>query len=145
MAIASLGEGLFYVDRHGVAFAQVLPPEEMDYPVISGLDRESWPKEVKGTSLADALDFLKYAGRGSTILPLQNVSEIHLQGEEELTLFLVDRPFAIHLGRGNIRTKYYRLAKVLYRLYKRKEFDNTAYIRMDYTPNKVLVGFSGAG
>jgi len=144
VAIVSLGEGLFYLDQHGVDFAKVLPPEDMDFPVITGLRKEEWPKSVRDSMLGEALLFLKYAGQGSSILPKQNVSELHVSGEKELVLYLVDRPFPIYLGRGNMNSKYYWLAKVLYRLYKSKEFAETAYIKMDYGRNKVLVGFSGS-
>ena len=52
----------------------------------------------------------------------------------------MDRPFPIHLGRGEMRTKYERLTKVLYWLYKRKEFNKVAYIQVNYNEDKVLVG-----
>ena len=143
VAIASLDDGLFYLDRKGVIFAQVLPPEDMDYPVISGLGRENWPTRFKGSSLEEALRFIRYAGHGSSILPSQNISELNLKNKDDIVLFLVNSPFPIHLGQGKIRTKYYRLAKVLYRLYKKKEFSKIAYIHMNYTHNRVLVGFVG--
>jgi len=141
VAIVSLDNGLFYLDQNGVAFAQVLPPEDMDYPVITGLKREEWPRTLKDSQLGEALQFIKYAGQGSSILPKQNISELHVDGGENITLYLVDRPFPIHLGSGNVGGKYSRLTKVLYKLYKNKEFKKTAYIKMDYGLNQVLVGF----
>ncbi len=143
VAIVRLEEGLFYLDQHGVNFAQVLPPEDMDYPVIAGMKRDGWPVSVKDSLLGEALQFIKYAGQGSSILPKQNISELLVDGERELILFLADRPFPIHLGRGNMNSKYHWLARVLYRLYKSKEFAKTAYIKMDYARNKILVGFAG--
>lgn len=142
VAIISLKDGLYYIDRHGIAFAKVLPPEDMDYPVITGLSRDKWPTEIRETPLGEALQFIKYAGRGSTVLPGQSISEIHLDKGGSLTIFLVNRPFPIYLGKGEVATKYYRLAKVLYRLYKGNEFSATAYIRMDYLPGRVLVGLT---
>lgn len=144
VALVSLKEGLHYVDRQGVAFAKVLPPEELDYPVITGLSREQWPSVVSGSPLGEALQFIRAAGRGSTVLPGQSLSEIHLDANGSLTLFLVDRPFPIYLGKGEVTTKYHRLARVLNRLYKGNEFAATAYIRMDYLPDKVLVGLTDA-
>lgn len=141
VAIVSLENGLFYLDQNGIAFAQVLPPEDMDYPVITGLKRDEWPRILKDSQLGEALQFIKYAGQGSSILPKQNISELHVDGDEDITLYLVDRPFPIHLGSGNVGTKYYWLTKVLYKLYKSKEFEKAAYVRMDYGRNQVLVGF----
>ncbi|MEW6501696.1 MAG: cell division protein FtsQ/DivIB [Thermodesulfobacteriota bacterium] len=144
VALISLKEGLFYLDRQGVAFAKVLPPEDLDYPVITGLRRDQWPQEVKGSPLGEALQFLVVASRGGTVLPSQSISEIHLEPAGSLVLFLVDRPFPIFLGKGEVTTKYHRLARVLNRLYKGNEFAATAYIRMDYLPDKVLVGLTNA-
>lgn len=144
VAIVSLEKGLFYLDQNGVAFAQVLPPEDMDYPIITGLKKEAWPKVLKGTQLEEALHFIKYAGQGSSILPKQNISELHVEESGKVILYLVDRPFPIYLGAGDVGTKYYWLTKVLYKLYKSKEFEKVAYVRMDYGQNKVLVGFDEA-
>jgi cell division septal protein FtsQ len=142
VALVSLKEGLHYLDRQGVVFAKVLPPEDLDYPVITGMSGEQLPAGVSGSSLDEALQFIRLAGRGSTVLPGQSISEIHLDAGGSLTLFLVDRPFPIFLGKGEVATKYHRLARVLNRLYKGNEFAETAYIRMDYLPDKVLVGLT---
>ncbi len=139
VALVNVKDGLYYLDRNGVAFARVLPPEDMDFPVITGLTAETWPAKVTGSPLEEALDFLKYAGQGGAILPKQSISEIHLGADGGITLYLVDRPFPIRLGKGDILSKYQRLAKVLYRLYKGKEFSDTVYIDMEYLTNKVLV------
>lgn len=144
MAVASLKKGLYYLDRTGVAFAEVLPPEDMDYPVITGLAADPVPAKVKGTALEEALSFLKYAGQGSSILPKQSISEVNLGNDGDITVYLVDRPFPIHLGRGDTLVKYQRLAKVLYRLYKGNEFADTMYIDMEYMANKALVGLRDA-
>lgn len=144
VALVSLKEGLHYLDWQGIAFAKVLPPEDLDYPVITGLSREQWPSVVSGSPLGEALQFIRLAGRGSTVLPGQSISEIHLETGGSLVLFLVDRPFPIFLGKGEVATKYHRLARVLNRLYKGNEFAETAYIRMDYLPDKVLVGLTNA-
>lgn len=143
VAIVSLQDGLYYLDQRGVAFARALPPEEMDFPFITGLKKEDWPKTVEDSLLGDALQFIKYAGQGGAILPRQNISEIHIAGQEGLVLFLADRPFPIHLGQGDMYVKYSWLARVLYRLYKNKEFAQATYIRMGYGRNRVLVGFAG--
>lgn len=145
VAIAHLENGFYYMDHTGVAFVKVLPPEDMDFPVITGLTHDKWPKNIKGSALGEALRLIQYAGRGNSILPKQNISEVHLTVDDDMILFLVNRPFPIYLGKGEIGTKYYRLAEVLYELYKRKEFSKTAYIRMDYMPNQVLVGKVGSG
>lgn len=144
VAIVSLADGLFYLDQDGAAFTQVLPPESMDYPLITGLTRENWPRTLKGSQLGEALHLLKQSGQGNAVLPRQNISELHLDEVGNITMYLVDRPFPIHFGAGQMGTKYYWLTKVLYRLYKSGEFEKTMQVRLDYGRNQVLVGFSGA-
>ncbi len=145
VALAAINGEMFYLDRKGVAFVRIQPPDDMDYPVISGLSEDALAVNENRALLQDALSFLRLAAKGESILPKQNISEIHLTEDGEIILFLVSRPFPIYLGRGNISRKYYRLAKVLYWLYKKKEFDETAYIRMHYMEDKVLIGKAESG
>lgn len=145
VAMAGLPDGLYYIDKKGVAFARVLPPEDMDFPVITGLTADTWPESFKESSLEEALLFIRLAGRGNPVLPKQNISEVHITGNGELILFLADNSFPIYLGKGMVDEKYRRLVKVLYWQYKKKEFASTAYINVEYMDNDVLVGSDGGG
>jgi cell division protein FtsQ len=147
--IAQAGkDGIEYLDRKGNIFATVTPGQEMDFPVITGLDTFDTDTEKKEL-LETAISFLKLAGRNNPNLPAQNVSEIHFSSEGELVLYLVEHPFPIYLGKGEIKRKYYQLRKVLEELYRKKKgdaiIDKVAYIRMDYQKNKVLVAQRHAG
>ena len=144
VAMAGLPDGLYYIDKKGVAFARVLPPEDMDFPVITGLTADTWPESFKESSLEEALLFIRLAGRGNPVLPKQNISEVHITGNGELILFLADNSFPIYLGKGMVDEKYRRLIKVLYWQYKKKEFASIAYINVEYMDNDVLVGSDGA-
>lgn len=142
VAIINLADGLHYVDRKANVFAPVEQGGDLDYPVITGLvGEDSWQAETSG--LEEALLLIKYAGRPNPNLPVQNISEIRIS-DNDLVLFLVDRPFPIRLGRGDIWEKYKRVVKVLAALYRRKEFARVAYVNIDYAADKVLVGM-GAG
>lgn len=139
VALVNVNGYLHYIDRGGEVFAAVGSGDEIDFPVISGQPGVGRGQE-DNTPLAEALLLIKYAGKTkSSSLPLQNISEIHISNDD-LQIFLVDRPFPIHLGRNRIYEKYNRLSKVLYWLYKRKEFNRVAYIHVDYMADKVLVG-----
>lgn len=143
VAITVLSDTLYYLDRHGVVFAMVLPSDDLDYPVISGLTRSNWPDVLKGSSLRRVLRFIHYAGRGNVFLPGQNISEINLTVDGDMILFLVNRPFPIYLGQGKVRTEYHRLARVLRSLYNTKEFAKTIHIDMHYMQDKALVSLAG--
>ena len=140
VALINRPDGLYHVDRTGAIFARVLPPDDLDFPVITGLGENEWTEAEQAEAVQSALQFIKYTGRGSPVLPQQNISELHLDKDGEITLFLVNKPFPIRLGAGELSTKYYRLAKVLNWLYKTDSFPLVTYIQLDYYTDKVLVG-----
>lgn len=136
-AVINLDDGLHYVDRNGKVFAPVDEMAGLDYPVITGAEGAGSESLPELSALHDALLLIKYASRDNPNLPAQNISEINI-GNNDIVLFLMDRPFPIHLGQGDIWKKYSRLAKVLYWLYKRKEFSRVAYVY--YAKDNILVG-----
>jgi cell division protein FtsQ len=145
------GEGanvLKYMDGRGHIFATVQRGQEIDFPVITGLDGSA--KAVQNQEILEAVTlFLRLAGRNNPNLPAQNISEVHLDGDGGLTLYLVEHPFPIFFGKGEIRRKFSQLREVLEELYRKKRgkamIDEIAYIRMDYQENKVLVAKKKAG
>lgn len=136
------GGQLHYIDHDGAVFAPVNPGQDIDFPVITGPLSEfglEGDQVAAGTLPAEALRFLLFAARGNAILPVQSVSEVHVDPDRGLVVYLVDRAFPIYMGDDRIRTKYYRLVKILERLYRKKKIEEVKEIRMDYTENKVLV------
>jgi cell division septal protein FtsQ len=148
VALLSRETGLFYLDNKGHIIATAGPTQELDFPVVTGL--ESFPFYSTHSTqtpeiLKDAMELLKLASRNNSILPEQNISEINITENGELLLYLLERPFPIYMGTdGDISTRYYRLAKVLKNLYKTKEFSKVSYIRFDYQKDAILVGKIGS-
>ena len=144
----SSGAQFFYLDRSGTVFAPVEPGGEMDFPVITGLTGKE-DAEVLRQATSEALALLKLVKQNNPNLPQQNLSEIHIDQEAGMTVYLADYPFPIYFGVGEIRTKYSRLKRVLEVLYKEAgqgmTIADVAYIRMDYLENKVLVAHTGSG
>ena len=133
---------LRYLNRDGQVFAEIEPGQDIDHPVITGLvaGRDVVADTLVKGGLAEAAQtFLGLAAQGHAILPLQAVSEVHLDPKEGLIIYLADRPFPIYFGRDRLQTKYYRLIRVLDQLYSRKQVDTVKEIRMDYADDKVLV------
>ncbi|MFH2124727.1 MAG: FtsQ-type POTRA domain-containing protein [Pseudomonadota bacterium] len=159
------GRQFFYLDKSGVVFAPVEPGQDMDLPVITGLEKKGnvgqrrpdgvgAKDDVSGDDgrsemISEALALLKLVRQNNPNLPLQNLSEIHVDRDAGMIIYLADYPFPIYFGAGAVRTKYSRLKRVLEVLYKETERGMTiadvAYIRMDYLENKVLVAHSGSG
>jgi len=144
VALLNRETGLFYLDNRGGIIAAVNPSQELDFPVITGLEKFHFNSVPSGNipePFPDIYELLKLANRNNPILPEQNISEIHIAENEELVLYLLDRPFPIYMGRdGEISTRYNRLVKVLKDLYKTQEFSEVSYIRLDYEKDKILVG-----
>ena len=136
------GLNLYYVDHKGKVFAPVDNSQDLDFPVITGVESAG---DLAGTTIADkglvaeAFQFLRLAARGNPIVPLQTISEIHVNPEKGLVVYLVDRPFPIYLGYDSIRTRYDQLVKLLERLYRKKKILEIKEIRMDYQEGRILV------
>ena len=143
-ALLNRETGLFYLNKKGHIIAAAGQSQELDFPVITGLERYPFdPAHSERTPdiLQDAVKLLELAGRNNSILPEQNISEIHINGQGTIHLHLLEKPFPIYMGSdGDISTRYYRLIKVLRDLYRTKEFSSVSYIRMDYQEDTILVG-----
>ena len=144
VALLNRDTGLFYLDRKGQIIAAASPSQELDYPVITGLESFAFnttqPAQIPA-SFHDVFELLKFAKRNNPILSEQNISEIHITPNGEMILYLLERTFPIYLGtEGKISTRYYRLVKVLKDLYRTREFSRVSYIRLDYQQDTVLVG-----
>lgn len=141
-------QGLYYLDHHGIVFAPVESLQDIDYPVITGFAPPDGSGEVPGLDLAegamaeDVCDFLHVAARGNPILPLQSISEIHINREKGIIVYLVEHPFPIYVGYGNIEKRYYQLVKLLERFYRKKRIEGIEEIRMDYHEGRILVARS---
>lgn len=136
------GAQLQYIDEKGVPFLQVGPGSDIDFPVITGLNEIKEPG-VRKKALAEALVFLDNVSGDNPYLPAQSVSEIHLNQNGEMVVYLVEYPFPIFFGNDNTSTKYARLVQVLKALYKQQKgkesISQIEYIQMDYLNDKVLV------
>ena len=131
-----------YVSSSGVVFASPEQGQEVDFPVITGFDTIP-DRDLRQKLLGEANLFLRLAERNNPNLPAQNVSEIHFSDEGEMVLYLVEHPFPIYFGKGEVKRKYSQLRRVLEVLYRKSKgraaIENVAYIRMDYQKDKVLV------
>ena len=137
-----MGRSLYYVDGLGKIFARVDQGQDLDYPVLTGI--ESTGKvvgSVLGTQglAAEAFRFLRLAARGNPIVPLQTISEVNVSPGKGLIVYLVDSPFPIYMGYSDIRSRYYELVKLLERLYRKKKIEAIKEIRMDYYEDRILV------
>ena len=150
IALAVVGSGeaaaLYYMDTDGNPFVETTAGMDIDYPVISGVEQGG--VEERRERLKEALSFLSLLRKNNPNLPSQSVSEINVDPDKGLVVHMVEYPFPIFFGIGDVKKKYYRLRRVLEKLYRYKPSNNNMgitdvmYIKMDYTSDKVLVGYS---
>ncbi|NOX80336.1 MAG: FtsQ-type POTRA domain-containing protein [Deltaproteobacteria bacterium] len=150
LALVNIGpagrQRLFYVDEQGRVFAPLAVSRDFDFPVLTGTLVTRSLKDgriVADSQAGQALALLQLAARGNQILPVQSISEVHVSDKDGLIVYLVDYPFPIYMGKGQIRTRYYQLVKILGRLYRRHRVKNITEIRMNYAKNRILVASSG--
>jgi len=111
-AIADLGY-LYYVDAGGEIFKLLDGTDLLDFPVITGIDREymlNHPDEVQAR-LRQALR-LMHALHGRSHFNLEDVSEIFVDPQEGLTLYTLVGGVPIRLGNGDFEYKLQRLEQV---------------------------------
>ncbi len=137
-----------YIDAHRHTFSIEHSRGQLDFPVLTGLCTIS-DKKAREKALSDGLRFLRKVKGNNPYLPLQSLSEIHFTAAGEMIVYLVDTPFPVFLGKGNIVEKYNRLVGVLKPLYKsrygKKLIETVSYIQMEYLEDKILIGSSKKG
>ncbi len=142
------GQGkMMYINGKGEIIAPAGNGDDLDYPVITGMS--SYPERERHGLLSDAVSFLRLIASNNPNLPAQSVSEIHLDQKEGMIIRLVDFPFPIYFGYGEVTKKYRQLYKVLAVLYQKGknavDISGVEYIKMDYLEDKVLVAQSNSG
>lgn len=137
----------YYINKKGAFYRAVGEGDDLDYPVITGLGGLD-SKQFK-SGLDDALLFLKKVSANNPNLPVHAVSEIHVDMQGELTVYLVDTTFPIYLGTRSIEESYTFLVRVLEDIYRKRSHGtslaNIGYIQLDYMKDQVLVAESGSG
>lgn len=111
-AIADLGY-LYYVDAGGRIFKLLDSKDSLDYPVITGLDRENMlnhPDEIH-EELRLSLHLMQ-ALRGRQHFKLEDVSEIFVDPQQGLTLYTLVGGVPIRLGHADFDYKLRRLEQV---------------------------------
>ncbi len=130
-------EDLYLVDRHGEVFKKAGPKDRLDFPVLTGLNRQDiMERKPQATDLLrQAVELLELLGERKVFTP-REVSEIHLSKQNGLTIFTLDGAIPIRLGSGELSDKLTRLEKVLPDLRQRSK--NVEYLDLNY-PRQVVV------
>jgi len=104
---------LYYVDRSGVVFKMLDAGDELNYPVITGSNRQyllDHPDQAQNCvnlalGLLEELD-------GRTVFSLEDVSEIHYDQQEGLILYTLVGGVPVRLGTQGFDAKLNRLETI---------------------------------
>ncbi|MFA5515080.1 MAG: FtsQ-type POTRA domain-containing protein [Desulfuromonadales bacterium] len=111
-AIVNLGY-LYYVDAEGVVFKMLEPGDELDFPVLTGIERKFLldQPEAAGKIMTEAMSvFDAVAGRSD--FTLGDVSELHYDQIEGYVLTTMAGGVPIRLGFGSFAHKLDRLERI---------------------------------
>lgn len=111
-AIVNLGY-LYYVDASGKIFKLLEKGDDLNFPVITGIDRQFLLQNLdKGRHLlAAAMDLLGKIG-DKACFNLKDVAELHVDHNGEFTLYTTTGAVPIHVGWGNFAEKLDRLERI---------------------------------
>lgn len=104
---------LYYIDAHGAIFKTLEARDSLDYPVVTGVDREALLEEPEKTrhKLREVVGLIDEL-RGRGIFNLAEVSEIHVDPSGELVLYTFDGGVPVRLGEGGYGAKLDRLERL---------------------------------
>jgi cell division septal protein FtsQ len=106
---------LFYVSRYGEIFKEVNQDEDIDFPFITGLSNRGEDMKTTLILAIRVLDSLRSHSGGWTE---RDISEIHLDNDEDVSLYIRSIPGVIRLGIHNLDEKLDELNRVIEHLNK---------------------------
>ena len=130
-AVALLAAGqLQLVSDDGVAFKSLEQNDPSDLPVISGLDPnlKTQDEQALSSSLLDSVALL-HAYQDAGLARREPISEIHVENDRGLALYVGSDGMYVRLGKAPFRQKLERMREVLARLAKDKA--RAAYVYLD--------------
>lgn len=139
-AIVALDK-LYYINRWGESFKELEYNDNKDFPVITGIlsvknDRDHYMKLAAGI----LSDFESETGAWS----IENLSEIHFEKGEKVSLYSTSMPFVLKMGYDGLSVKREELRKILGHLKDKGRIHKVKTIDLDYTDGAV-VSFRDAG
>lgn len=142
VALVQVGE-LYYADRQGHLFKPLSPGDPLDFPVITGLQREDFtPGQGGPVIFARILELMDALREAPPPLHLGNISEIHSDPVRGFTVYANGLKSGVHLGLGDFAAKVEKFARVWPVLVQRGYVSQVNLINLDY-PLRVLLTLKG--
>jgi cell division protein FtsQ len=139
VALLSLDQ-LHLVADDGLVFKALGPGDPFDLPVITGLDPDQVQKDKRSAaaSVVGAVALLRdYEDAG--MIRKYPLSEIHVEADGSLSLYVGGDPTYVRLGKAPFRTKLTRLREVFAQLGREKTSAAYVYLDSEKRPDRVTV------
>ena len=85
------------------------------------------------------MKLISMASKGTRILGINNISQIHIAGKDTLILYTSDSGIPFHFGTENLSAQFSKAEKILYQLYSSGKYKKVAKVELDYGPGQALV------
>jgi cell division septal protein FtsQ len=130
-AVALLAAGeLYLVSDEGIAFKPLAASDPADLPVITGVDPNRRTQDAEGVSSAlMSAVALMHDYQDAGLARREVISEIHVEGDGALSLYVGPDATYVRLGKAPFRQKLERFREVLARLAKDKA--RASYVYLD--------------
>lgn len=116
-AVLQVGEQLLLVGQDASVLKPLEPGDPVDVPVITGADEGRWARDVHyRASLLESAILLLHEYREAGLWAAERVSEIHVEPDLGLSLFVGDDATAVRLGKGPYAKKLRRLRGIFDKL-----------------------------
>lgn len=119
-------EKLYLLDSEGVVFKEVEQGDSIDFPVVTGL---ASGRRENGERLRRVASFLEALGSSSSPVSVRDLSEVHVEEDGTLTVYINKLPFQILFGRDDFIRKIDALTRIIrhlksaHRLYQAQSID----------------------
>jgi cell division protein FtsQ len=139
VALLALSD-VFLVSDDGAVFKPVEEDDPIDLPVITGIDRGRFTRDrAFRTSVLFSVVALLSDYRGAGLAQGEPISEVHVERDDGLSLYIGEDATYVRLGDGPFRGKLGRLRTVLEELAERDVRAEYVYLDNERRPDRVTV------
>lgn len=133
-AIVAL-DGLFYMNRSGVAFKEIEYKENKDYPVITGISEgEHNRKEY----LEIAADILSVFENNTGAWSINKISELHFNNIDKVSIYSTELPVVLKMGCSDLGMKKKKLGEIVALLNRSGRINMVKAIDLNYEDMAVI-------
>jgi cell division protein FtsQ len=133
---------IYLVDEQGEMIDELSTEELVSLPIITGID----PKYIENHQITKspnhqiqkALKLISMASKGTRILGVNNISQIHIAEKDALILYTADSGIPFHFDTENLSAQFSKAEKVLYQLYSSGKYKKVDKVELDYGPGQAL-------